>query len=118
MATLTLTAKTTPGDPLITAGVKEAYYTLTMGTTYSTGGHVASVQAYLKNEVYGMEFLSGLAATACSVKLMYVRGTSGNPSTGKICAYYHGSGSNQQLIEVSASRNLSTIQGIVKFIGR
>lgn len=120
MATGTLTIKSPPGDPLITAGVKEVYYTLTMGTTYTTNGMTADVSDYITNEVYGMEVVAR-SSNAFGYLLGYVRATSGAPATGKIRAYYIGSvltNVPEPFSQVSSSRNLSTVQAIVKFVGR
>lgn len=121
MATGTLSLKATPADPLITAGVKFVYYSLVMGTTYTTGGMTADVSSYITNEVYGMRVLGYTSHTAVGYRLQYLRATSGAPATGKIVAYYIGSvltNVPEPFAQVSSNRNLSAVKAIVCFEGR
>jgi len=115
----TLTYKSQPGDPLITAGLKAVAYSLNIGT-YTTNGVTVDVSDYITNEVYGMEMIS-YSSNAGNYAFRYVRATSGAPATGKVRVYYIGSvltSVPESFTQVSNSKSMSTVYGIVLFLGR
>ena len=96
----------TYADSVLLHKNKLVFYLVTMGTTYSSGGHTLDVSTYIPTAVRGAFPISDLAG----YRIEYVRASAGAPATGKLKAYYQSSNVLGALTQVSDSKDLSAVQ--------